>query len=382
MGMMMLGRLIMSLVGDKDSWDQSSLMMGMMGGMGGGMGGGMMGGMGGGMGGGMMGGGMRSVPPTGLPFATLKSGQTRHLPTRLVSLSPPTPGRPVAMPEKGEKLEIGDVSQLTGDAQVQKALKRLAADKAPPTVSQLVMWRVGSKLDWETIATMSKSWSNANELSLARQLVDKLDALPEGDIGSLLCEVRGADASNAAIATELGKLLDGQVVLGLPVKTVVPARPEGPSVACKVRLTGTAETTEAQVQVAKSNGDATEWVAAGKFTLPVKSVDGKVEAVAFADALADGILSRLVRAQLTRGPAVKGKPTYKIRVDNASPLILNGLAIQGAGAKPDEQPKVLSGISIPPLKNMTVPATGEMVERLGLKAGSGIRLIAADLSGL
>ena len=26
---------------------------------------------------------------------------------------------------------------------------------------------------------------------------------------------------------------------------------------------------------------------------------------------------------------VKGKQTYKVRIDNASPLILNGLAIQG-----------------------------------------------------
>nr|MBA3480357.1 VWA domain-containing protein [Pirellulales bacterium] len=48
---------------------------------------GMMGGGGGMMGGG--GGGMRSVPPTGLPHATLRPGQTRHLPTRLVSLAGP-----------------------------------------------------------------------------------------------------------------------------------------------------------------------------------------------------------------------------------------------------------------------------------------------------
>ena len=50
--MMMLGRLIMYLCGDHDSWDQRAMMMG-MGGMGGGMGGmgGGMGGMGGGMGG-------------------------------------------------------------------------------------------------------------------------------------------------------------------------------------------------------------------------------------------------------------------------------------------------------------------------------------------
>jgi hypothetical protein len=79
MGMMMLGRLIMSLVGDRDSWDQSSLMSGMGGGGMGGMGGGM-GGMGGGMGGmgGGMGGGFRSVPPTSLPFAALNPKQTRR----------------------------------------------------------------------------------------------------------------------------------------------------------------------------------------------------------------------------------------------------------------------------------------------------------------
>jgi len=78
--------------------------------------------------GGMRGGGMRTVPPTGLPFASLKSGQTRHLPTRLVALSQPNPEHPVAMPGKGERLSIGDIADVTADARVQKALKRLAAE--------------------------------------------------------------------------------------------------------------------------------------------------------------------------------------------------------------------------------------------------------------
>ena len=81
---------------------QTKLMIGMIG-MSGGMGGGMMGGMGGGMGG--MGGGMRSVPPTGLPSSLLNPGQTRHLPTRLVILSPPDPRDGVSLPEKGEPLQ-------------------------------------------------------------------------------------------------------------------------------------------------------------------------------------------------------------------------------------------------------------------------------------
>jgi len=302
------------------------------------------------------------------------------LPTRLVALSQPDPERPVVMPAKGEPLEILDIAQVTQDAQVQKALRRLAADKAPATVSQLVMWRVGSKLDWESIARMSKNWSNTHELSLARAFVESLDALPEGESGTLLVEVTAADDTQTALAADLSKLLAGQVMLGLPVKVGIPSKPQGPTVACRVQLTGTAEKAEAQVQVFKSDGTATAWAAVGKFTLPVDRAEGKVKEAAFADSLAEEVLSRLVRAQLSKGPVVKGKPTFKIRIDNASPLILNGLAVQGNVDTSKDEPKILAGISISPFKNLTVPATGEMVEQLGLK--KGIRVIAADLSGL
>ena len=96
--------------------------------------------------------------------------------------------------------------------------------------------------------------------------------------------------------------------------------------------------------------------------------------------MAEGVLGRLVRAQLSKGPRVKGKDTYKVRIDNASPLILNGLAVAGTSKKEGELPKVLHGISIPPRKSMTVPASTEVVDQLGLRAG--VRVIAADLSGL
>ena len=131
------------------------------------------------------------------------------------------------------------------------------------------------------------------------------------------------------MAGELNALLKGQVVLGLPVKAAVPTRPDGPAVACRVQLKGTAEKPEAQVQVAISDGAANAWVPVGKFTLPIEQRTARSRRTQFADALAEGILSRLVRAQLSKGPMVKGKQTYKIRIDNASPLILNGVAVQG-----------------------------------------------------
>ena len=93
-----------------------------------------------------MGGGMRSVPPTGPPFAVVGPGQTLRLPTRLVSLGGPSAEGTVAMPAQGEKLTLGDVAQLTTDPRVAAAVRRLAAAKAPSVASQLVLWNVSAGL--------------------------------------------------------------------------------------------------------------------------------------------------------------------------------------------------------------------------------------------
>ena len=91
---------------------------------------------------------------------------------------------------------------------------------------------------------------------------------------------------------------------------------------------------------------------------------GKFDAAKFGDALAEGVLGRLVRRSSAAGPQVKGKPTYQVRIDNASPLILNGLAVLGTGRAEGETPKELSGICIAPRRSMTVPATEEVVKTL------------------
>ena len=105
-----------------------------------------------------------------------------------------------------------------------------------------------------------------------------------------------------------------------------------------------------------------------------------MDAAKLADEVAEGLLGRLVRAQLVKGPRAKGKLTYRLHINNASPLRLNGLAAVGVESKEDAKPRVLSGISIPPRRSMTVPASEEVVKTLGLK--HGIRLTAIDLSGL
>ena len=89
-----------------------------------------------------------------------------------------------------------------------------------------------------------------------------------------------------------------------------------------------------------------------------------------------------MRAQVIKGTArdKAGKLVYQIRIDNASPLILNGIAMLGTASKADEAPKVWWGISISPRRSLTLPATEADVRTMGLK--KGIKLVAIDLSGL
>ena len=119
------------------------------------------------------------------------------------------------------------------------------------------MWRVAGGLDWNTIAQLSEKWANSYELTLAKDFVDHLDTLPEGETGHVLFQVDGADAASEPLASEVGKALQGKTMLGLVARVAaIPSRPEGPAVACRVRLKGN----EALVQLASSDALARNWV--------------------------------------------------------------------------------------------------------------------------
>ncbi len=168
------------------------------------------------------------------------------------------------------------------------------------------------------------------------------------------------------------------MVLGLIASEGISEQPEGPSLACRINMTAR----EASVQVLGSDATGRNWVPFGKFALPLAVENGKPDVVRFADALAGGILDRVVRAQVVKGSAQKekGKVVYQVKIENASPLILNGLAFRGNDTKVGEAPRVLAGIALPPRRTMLVPTPDDVVKTLGLK--KGIKVMALDLSGL
>jgi hypothetical protein len=358
--------------------------MGGMGGMGmGGMGGGM-GGMGGGMGG--MGGGFRSVPPTELPSATLNPGQSRGLSTRLVRLGGPNDQGGLDFPANGEPLALGDVAQTQASTKVQTALRRLARDGAPEAISQAALWAAAG-MSWDDVARLSNAWATPYEIALAKQLVADLDAKDsDADTGRILIDVTAKDDARKDDAEKITAALRGKTMLGLAIEGSIPAKPAGPAIACKVQIGGTLEKPEAIVQLANSDPNASTWLPVGKFDLPVARDDaGNLKADAFADALAAGLLDRLVKVSVKKQnnglipAAPKTVGAYVIRVENYSPLLLNGLAISGMKAKAGEPIKMLLGISVSPRRTFAVPVTAESVEKYGLK---DIKPVAIDLSGL
>jgi hypothetical protein len=318
----------------------------------------------------------------------LQPGQTRTLPTRLVSFNGPTPTLKVNVPAKGEPLQLGDLAELTDNPRLDAAVTRLAREKTPETVAQLVLWRLAVGLDWGTIEKLSRRWANPSELALARAFVARLDRPGGDEAGTLYVEVSTKDAAGAPLAAELQAVLAEAGLLGLKAQPRVPARPSGPAVACRVALT---DDGAAAVQLACSDPKGQAWVTTGKFRLavapepPEVPADAKVSArrlraMVVADALAEGVLSRLVRAQLAKGPRVGGQETYRIKLDNASPLVLHGVMLGGVASQSEARPSALAGFSLPPRKSLTLPAGAAMVERLGLK--DGVRTLAADLGSL
>ena len=135
------------------------------------------------------------------------------------------------------------------------------------------------------------------------------------------------------------------------------------------------------MQVLSSDASASNWVAFGKFNLPVVEGSEKFDASKFADGLAEGVLNRLVRAQVIKGATTreKGKLVYQIRIENASPLILNGLALLGTGS-PEAEREGFDGDLRLAAAEPDDSCDETVVKSLGLK--KGIKLTALDLSGL
>jgi hypothetical protein len=286
------------------------------------------------------------------------------------------------MPREGEPLKILDIDAIAGvDARLRAAVKRLAEEKAPQSVAQLVLWHVGAGIDWPQLEKLARHWANSDELALARQFARQLVATAnegttaEADTFDLA--LTATDPESGPLVERLRSALDGRPMLGLSARVLKAEPSRRSALTCTIRL----DRASASVRVSARDGTGTDERALGKYSIALADPNGtRRSATEIADALAEGLLDRLVRVQVTPGPRANGKEHYKIRIDNGSPLVLHGLALAGSAADPEAGPSLLLGISLPPNKSLAVPASPEVVQRLKLK--EGLRVQAAHLSGL
>lgn len=259
---------------------------------------------------------------------------------------------------------------------VQTAVRRLAIEKAPETVSQLVMWRMATGKEWAELANISRRYVKPEEVALAKRISDQLagsldDLGPIGK-GSLYVSFVSDDPSQTARIEEWKGELSKAPVLGLQARFDATRTPEGPAVGCQVRLENGGEKAQVVVYTTESTGRA--WRSLAKFEQDIPA--GKPSD--FIDVLAAEMGNRLVRMTLVKGSVEKGKLTHKLSIENLSPLILNGLTIGGANPQPGASLSMLAGFSLPPRKGFGFPVSDDVIDRLGLK--EGVRVEAMDLN--
>lgn len=119
----------------------------------------------------------------------------------------------------------------------------------------------------------------------------------------------------------------------------------------------------------------------GKFTLPLAGDDDQPKgAEKLVQSVGENAISRIIRVQVVNGRDAKGRSTPKLKIDNASPLLLNGIAVRGPLSKSEDPPVVLTGFSLPPRRTLAIPSSSETVAKLGLR--KGVKVVAADLGSL
>ena len=225
-------------------------------------------------------------------------------------------------------------------------------------------------------ADVADKWANRYELTLARDFVEHLDTLPEGETAAFCSRWTGTDAASEAMAAELSngpqnedRAGPGWPSNGIPTASRTPGR-RGP---------GRMSATRRRCWSSSSDGDSAKVGPVRQVHVPVMQDKGKLDVGPICRWAGGGNAQPAGPVQLSKGVKDKGKMHYQLRIDNASPLVLNGLAALGTASKPDETPKVLLGSAYRRAGAMTVPASEEVVKTLGLK--KGIKLVALDLSG-
>ncbi|MHC5542548.1 hypothetical protein ACYOEI_30350, partial [Singulisphaera rosea] len=280
----------------------------------------------------------------------------------------------------GEPLKVSDVDTAEGlTPGFRQLIKQLAGAKTPETVAQLVLWNAGQGLDWSRLEALAATWTNRRELALAQRLAERLGSRDSSgqpaEASVLSFEISATTPEDQRLAMDLRKILEGKTILGLTPREGVPAKPTGPALATRVLIRKSA----VSVHVLASDEAGVAWVDLGQASIPrFSSPEAPRSPAEIVDAWAESMLARIIHVRFARHG--ESNHHFFIRIENRSPFVLKGLSVDGPGTDSGSSPSTLVGISLPPGKKMTVPASPKAVQRLRLK--QGIHATAANFDTL
>jgi hypothetical protein len=311
--------------------------------------------------------GFQSVPPTPGPdpaAVTIPAGTAVDLSLPAVCLNFGLP-----TPTIRDRFDLMDVDDYSPDPRVRKALRTLAEHGTSHGVAQAAMWNVCNSLPFDVMLAQAGKIINPREIELAARVVQAVDASAGSDRVDTAYLGEGrvfvTVVADGASAARLAEGLDGQRVLGLPVRAA--QRGElpvviGPALHLIVVLTGNqAGATRGRVTVTRAHLGEGAWEPLGKTAFTEGSSLSVLDGAALARVLDHAMAAAFVSVK----PLKKGPASTTLRIDNRLPFTLANVVVK-AGDSAGAPLVPLQGLGVGPGRGTTavVQAPLARIERV------------------
>lgn len=279
----------------------------------------------------------------------------------------------VPTPTPRDRFRLVEVEEYTQDVRARKALHSLATLGTSQKVAQAVAWNVFNGMSFAQIHGARPAGFNAHELALAGRFIDALDSssgssLVEPDSfrqNRVFVQITGAGAMEKD-AVRLAKELDGQTLLGLPIRVVSeqPGTDVGPSALfLNVTLTNAANgQVRGRVQ-ARGHSIQPGWFPLGNAAIADDTPAAQLDAASLAAIIDRAVSTSFVNVRATKRSA----GSTSLRLENRLPFTIANVVLR-TGRGEDAGRIAAEGLGIGPARTgiTNVPAASAVVERIEL----------------
>lgn len=276
-------------------------------------------------------------------------------------------------PTPRDKFELMSVEDYTPDPRARKALKSLSTLGTSNRVAQAVAWNVFNGMTFPQLAAQSVKRLNMHEVGLAAKFVEALDTSGSSEIlemsylnqGRIFVLVHGEGLA-AKDAFRLAQELDGQTVLGLPIRVVdeLPAPDSYPAaLALNVVLSASSNGDVRGKMVVRHNPFDSGWVVLGQPGFKTDAKISALDAAGLTGAIDSALTSSFVSTRVVR----RSPGSSTVRIDNRLPFTIAHATIR-TGREPNLGHVFLDGIGVGPGRSATatIPAPLGKVEHVSL----------------